>query len=295
VGDERSEILGGIARQLRPREDRRCGNQAVGAQAAFAAGVVEQGSRALRDGPGPAGTLLSAGAASELRVSVGDTVTLRSISGEERPLTVIGTYRNTALAGPALVPLDIARDIRADGTFEVAAIRLRPGAPAFWVQRRVGRMMEFLPKVRVSTPEQFAALSTSIADAAVRIVSVMLVGTLGIGVLGLATTLALSTLERRRELVMLRAVGAGRRQVQVLVWLEATMIGFIAAIVGIGAGTGAARLATGFVPESLAGSPAIPWSQLAAVAVGAVLTAWAVSLGVARRASQVPPAEAGRM
>lgn len=261
------------------------------------AGVIDLGlvGLALRDGAGPAGTLLATGTAKELGVSVGDTVNLRSISGEERTLTVIGTYRNTALAGPALVPLDIARDIRADGTFEVAAIRLRPGAPAFWVQRRVSRTMGFLPRMRVSTPVQFAALSTSVADAAVRIVSVMLVGALGIGLLGLAATLALSTLERRRELVMLRAVGAGRTQIQALVWLEATMIGFIAAIVGIGAGTAVARLATGFAPGSLGGSPVVPWGQLVAVAVGAVLTAWAVSLGIARRAAQVPPAEAGRL
>jgi hypothetical protein len=41
--------------------------------------------------------------------------------------------------------------------------------------------------------------------------------------------------------------------------------------------------------------PAIPWLDLAVVALGSVVVAWAVSGGVARGAARVPPAEAGRV
>lgn len=239
--------------------------------------------------------MLSKSAAEKLRVSVGDQVTLRSVSGETRRLTVTATYTNTAILGPAVVPWTTARAMSADGTFDLAAVKLRDGAPLDRVKDGMARTLHDLPRLGIDTPAGFAALSTTVADTTLRIVMVLLVGALGIGLLGLVTTLALSVLERRRELVMLRALGASRTQIKMLVWFEASMIGVIAAMVGIGVGTAIGRVGVGLAPGTLGGSPVIPWADLAAVAFAAVATAWAVSIGVARRAARVPPAEAGRM
>ena len=94
---------------------------------------------------------------------------------------------------------------------------------------------------------------------------------------------------------LLRAVGASRAQVRSLVWLEASMIGVMAAVLGVGIGTAMGRVGAGLALGTLGGSPVVPWLALLAVALVAVITAWAVSLGVARRASRVPPAEAGKI
>ena len=239
--------------------------------------------------------MLSTSTAERLGVAVGEQVTLRSVSGESRRLTVAATYTNTAILGPAVVPWVTARDMSADGTFDLAAVRLRDGAPLDRIKDRMARTLHDLPKLGIDTPAGFAALSTTVADTTLRIVMVLLVGALGIGLLGLVTTLALSVLERRRELVMLRALGASRAQIKMLVWFEASMIGVIAATVGIGVGTAIGRIGVGLAPGTLSGSPVIPWADLGAVALAAVAIAWAVSIGVARRAARVPPAEAGRM
>jgi putative ABC transport system permease protein len=241
------------------------------------------------------GAMLSADSAELLGARVGDSVTLRSVSGSARRLPVIAVYANTAIAGPAVVSMAVARELSADGTFELAAVRLWPGAPVGRVRDHLEREMRTFPKVAVDTVAQFAGHSASVTDTTLRIVAVLLAGSLGIGVLGLASTLALSTVERRRELVMLRAVGASPLQVRGLVWLEATMIGLLAAVVGLGSGTVAGRIGVGVAPGTLGGVPAIPWLDLAAVALGSVVVAWAVSLGVARGAARVPPAEAGRV
>ena len=89
------------------------------------------------------------------------------------------------------------------------------------------------------TPERFAEVRLNVADIALRVIGVMLLGALGVGFMGLAGTLALSTRERRNELVMLRAVGAKQRQVRLLVWIEATFIGVVAVLVGMSVGSGA--------------------------------------------------------
>jgi putative ABC transport system permease protein len=127
------------------------------------------------------------------------------------------------------------------------------------------------------------------------VIGVMLVGALGVGFMGLAGTLALSTAERRRELVMLRAVGARRRQIRALVWIEATFIGAVATIVGMGAGLVIGRVGSTVAPESIIEDPVVPWGQMGLVAVVGLVVAWLVSLGDARRATRLPPSEAGRL
>jgi putative ABC transport system permease protein len=53
-----------------------------------------------------------------------------------------------------------------------------------------------------------------------------------IGLLGIVNTLLISTLERRRELATLRAIGASARQIKRLVLWESAYLGIIGAILG---------------------------------------------------------------
>lgn len=72
------------------------------------------------------------------------------------------------------------------------------------------------------------------------------------------------------------------------------MIGAIAAVLGLAAGTLTGWAATALAPGDLVERTIVPWLGLAAVATAAVVVSWLVSLGVANRAARVPPAEAGR-
>ena len=86
------------------------------------------------------------------------------------------------------------------------------------------------------TPAEFGALNASVTDTVLRIIAVVLAGMIGIGYLGLVATLGLATLERRNELVMLRAIGAARAQVRAMVRIEAMLVGLVASVVGLGVG-----------------------------------------------------------
>ena len=242
----------------------------------------------------PDGAMLSERSAERLGVGVGDPLTLRSASGKETRVRVVATYRNTAFVGPAVVAWPATEEVDAEGTFELAALDVSDGASVRRAMRRAEDAASGFPKVRVHTPEEFSELNTSVADTVLKIIAVLLVGSVGIGMLGLASTLALSTHERRRELVMLRAVGASRSQIRSLVGVEAAMIGAIAAVLGLAAGTLTGWAATALAPGDLVERTIVPWLGLAAVATAAVVVSWLVSLGVANRAARVPPAEAGR-
>ncbi|WP_084681765.1 FtsX-like permease family protein [Actinomycetospora chiangmaiensis] len=107
-----------------------------------------------------------------------------------------------------------------------------------------------------------------------------------VAVLGVINTLALSVVERRREIGLLRAVGATRAQIRTMVRLEALAVSLHGTVVGLvlGFGWGAAgqRLLTGYGVTTLS----VPWATVAALAVGAVLVGLLAAVGPARRAAR---------
>ncbi|HRW41725.1 MAG TPA: FtsX-like permease family protein, partial [Microthrixaceae bacterium] len=99
-------------------------------------------------------------------------------------------------------------------------------------------------------------------------------------------TLALSVVERTRELGLLRAVGMSRRRMRRMVRLEGVLIGTFGGVLGlvVGVGFGAALVAA--LPAENA-ELTLPWARLAALAVlGSVL-------GIA--AAALPARRAGRL
>jgi putative ABC transport system permease protein len=57
-----------------------------------------------------------------------------------------------------------------------------------------------------------------------------------VAVLGIMNTLTVSIMDRRRELGVLQAVGARRRQIRYTIWMEALSIGFVGVVLGLGLG-----------------------------------------------------------
>ena len=83
-----------------------------------------------------------------------------------------------------------------------------------------------------------------------------------IAVLGIVNTLALSVIERTREIGLIRAVGLGRLQLAILT-LESVLTAVFGTTVGLALGVAlAATLPTVFADVGLR-TLAIPWAQLA--------------------------------
>ncbi|NBE56131.1 ABC transporter permease [Streptomyces boluensis] len=108
-----------------------------------------------------------------------------------------------------------------------------------------------------------------------------------IAVLGVVNTLALSVVERTRELGLLRAIGLGRRQLRRMIRLESVVIAVFGAVLGLGLG-----LVWGLATQrvlALEGmrALAIPWGTVIAVVLGSVLVGLAAALVPALRASRM--------
>ena len=75
-------------------------------------------------------------------------------------------------------------------------------------------------------------------DAVLNIITALLAMAIVIALLGITNTMALSIMERKREIGLLRAVGMTQRQVRRMVRWEALLIAGFGAIIGVVVGIG---------------------------------------------------------
>jgi len=114
-----------------------------------------------------------------------------------------------------------------------------------------------------------------------------------VAAIGVASTLSLSVLHRRREIGMLRAAGMTRRQVRRMLLAEAlltTGAGVLSGLV-LGVVYGFAGYTSTLASARLL-PPELPWSYVPVVLIGALAFGAVASLAPGRRAGRVPPAEA---
>ncbi len=162
--------------------------------------------------------------------------------------TVTGIYHGgTALeAGAVIMPLDQMQMVAGmEGKVTAFHVKLHP-LPAgetqdAYVKRVSANLESMLPNARAvpaaerAANNQLVGLAHSVAWGTSAIA-------LLIGILGIANTMAMSVFERTREIGILRALGWKGRHVILLILAEATGLGFVGGLLGIGVGWGALRL-----------------------------------------------------
>jgi putative ABC transport system permease protein len=121
----------------------------------------------------------------------------------------------------------------ADSTLYVLAA---DGADIPQVQADLAAATAELPTVTVQNQEEYKQATRDEIDQLLNIVYALLGLAVLIAILGIVNTLALSVLERTREVGLLRAVGLSRRQLRRTVRLESIAIAVLGAVLGIGLG-----------------------------------------------------------
>jgi putative ABC transport system permease protein len=125
----------------------------------------------------------------------------------------------------------------------------------------------------------------------------VIVGLLAIAVIialiGVANTLALSVIERRRESATLRAIGLSRRQLRATLAVEGMLIAGVGALLGVLLGLVYGWLGSVLALGSFAEvSLTVPWRDLTLVLVVALAAGLAASVLPARTAARTSPVEA---
>ena len=174
--------------------------------------------------------------------SVGSTAELATQRGGRQGFNVVGIFkRTTLLPGPVLSVEDGTADFTSPQPAQ-AYVSLDKGADAVSVQKQIDDLLKDNPDVSVRSQADYAQQQASQVNTVQAILYILLALAIVIAILGIVNTLALSILERTRELGLLRAVGLLRTQVAQMVTVESIVISVFGALLGlvVGSALGAA-------------------------------------------------------
>jgi putative ABC transport system permease protein len=143
-----------------------------------------------------------------------------------------------------------------------------------------------LPQVRVLDQTGFADAIGAQLDQLLGVVYALLALSVLVALLGIVNTLALSVVERTREIGLLRAVGMTRPQVRRMVRLEAISVALIGAALGLALGVPLGVVFTRVERFNLT-TVVVPWPELLIGVVLAGIAGLLAGLLPARRAANL--------
>jgi putative ABC transport system permease protein len=234
----------------------------------------------------PRSILIDKTTATKYHWHVGSTLAVRYERGPTHPLTVAGIYSDNQLAGSYLVDQTERRwfEDRLDG---VVLIKDAPGTSTKQVRATLTDATKAYPNVNIRDHDEFIKEVVGNINGLLTVVTVLLVLSVIIAVLGIVNTLALSVIERTRELGLLRAVGLSRRQLRRMIRVESVVVSVFGGLLGLVVGTGLGIAMTNALHSQGFDALTIPVVSLIEFVVLAGIAGVIAAIWPARRAAKL--------
>ncbi len=252
------------------------------------------GSNSTLENLPPDGAIVESDFADKNGISVGDHLTLTTSTGEQVPVTVAGSIRDriSLLVASIAVPGAVLRD-KFDARQDLLVLtKFDPGANFDATRAKIDKLLKRrFPNAESRSQQEIKDDQEQQVNQLVSLIYVLLTLAVILSLVGVVITLVLSVLERKRELGMLRAIGASRSQVRRMVRYESLITAMIGAIVGavIGIALGIAAVKA-LADQGLVLS--FPIAGIVAVLVLAAIAGVLAGVFPARRASRIEVMEA---
>jgi putative ABC transport system permease protein len=225
--------------------------------------------------------------AEEENWSVGDTVTLEFARTGAQQVVIGGTFDRVQLVGRYIVSTDVFAANYSTVLDGVVLMNAARGSSIDELRASANRVAARYPNLEVKDQAQFKADQIAQVNQLLGLVTVLLTLAIIIAVMGIVNTLALSVLERTREIGLLRAVGMARRQVGAMIRVESVLVAVLGGLLGIVVGIGLGWL----VVQSLSGQGfdllRIPAGRLLMFLVSSGVVGVAAALLPARKAARM--------
>ncbi|RAG82970.1 hypothetical protein DN069_24770 [Streptacidiphilus pinicola] len=252
---------------------------------------IQMRSGSVAAGTAPGHALIGSNYADAHGLHLGSPVTILFQSGRVGTLTVGGidvTDTNPGgLGDEPVVASTTLRQYVPGALDDVVFVNVAPGASKAQVKSALTTALAKDPQVQVRDQSDYKKLIRGQIDLLLNLIYGLLALAIIIAILGVVNTLALSVIERTREIGLLRAIGLGRAQLRRMVRLEAVVIALFGAVLGLGLGLGWGLAAQRLLAAKGLQSLAVPWATIIAVVVGAAVVGLLAALGPALRASRL--------
>ena len=207
--------------------------------------------------------------AAERGLALGDSVTIRLEDGFETELTVEAIYEDKSILDANFL---ITRDLMAGhlnvDAVDFVGVTYAAGADPVAARTAVDEILKAYPQLSSQDNTEFQEQVKSQIDSLQLLVNGLLAMCLISAFFGIVNTMALSVLERTREIGLLRAVGMTRKQLKQTIRWEAIIVSLFGSLLGVGMGLLLGWAGVVAIPDSFISKVGIPWFQLVIFLIG---------------------------
>jgi len=219
-------------------------------------------------------------------LAIGDTVTVAFPTGNEQ-LTLASSYESSVSFTGYVVSNEVFDEAGLKPLDFQVYIKESPEADPGAIRAEIDDVVADYPTVQVQDQTEFKVAVQDQVNQLLALIYGLLALAIVIAVLGIVNTLALSVIERTREIGLLRAVGLTRRQLRRMVRLESLVIAIYGAVLGVVVGVGFGIALQQVLSSSGIDVLEIPWVNLVVFVVLAGLVGILAALWPARRAGKL--------
>jgi putative ABC transport system permease protein len=222
---------------------------------------------------------------------LGQQLTFRVVGHPAVTERVSGIYADNALLGPFLASGDVYRQLtpRNEWSAFVVLVNAAPGTSSDQLRAGLEAATNNYYVVTVETRDGFKGQIAGQVNGLIGLLYGLLGLAIVIAILGIINTLALSVVERRREIGMLRAVGMQRKQVRRTIYLESLLISVFGAVLGLIVGISYGALMIRALHGEGLDKISVPWGQNVVFVVLAALVGVLAALWPGIRAARTRP------
>lgn len=243
---------------------------------------------------GDHGVLAGAAIAESFDLAPGDSLVLRGAS-----FTVRGVMEPTGTGddGVLFIPIDVAQDVyETDGRVSFLAVSVADLSQVELYSQRITDAAN----VAVISDRQLLASVLSVVDTVGTTLGIIAAVAVLTAAFGIINTMLMATLERRREIGILKSLGSSNGRIFRVFMLESAAYGVVGGIVGLLVGTAASHVITPLIAENeftaFVGGARIsavpPLADMAVILLGSVLISALSGVYPAWRAARLAPVEA---
>ena len=224
--------------------------------------------------------------AKSAHLAVGDTVKVQLTKGGPSTYTISGIYKKNDAVNGYIAPDATAAGFQVDAPSQ-AFVKVKDGASVDQVESQIKGLLADSPEVDVQNQSDFIKQVTGQFNTILKFIQILLALAILIAVLGIINTLALSVIERTRELGLLRAIGLRRSQTTRMITVESIVISVFGALLGIVVGIGFGAAIVQALKDQGFNKFALPYGQIVTYLVLSVFVGVIAALLPALRAARL--------
>ncbi|MEU5880823.1 ABC transporter permease [Spirillospora sp. NPDC047279] len=234
---------------------------------------------------GTDGMMVDEDTAKDRKWTVGTTVPVSFPDGKTQQLRLTGIYEKNQFLGPRVFAEPVYMAHTANPAIDGIVVNAQNTDAS--TKAAIEGAIKDHPNLEVSDQAAVKEDARKQVDGFVTFLTVLLVMSVIIAAVGVINTLALSVIERTREIGLLRAIGISRRQLRRMVRIESIVIAVFGALLGIGIGVAFGAAVQSALEDQGLTVLSVPAGTLAVFVVIAVVIGVLAALWPAWRAGRM--------